>query len=443
MVYVVFVVLAIVSLLVNLSVYPFKNEESLRVIIAYEMFHSGNYIQPTFLGELYFNKPPLFNWLIVLYSKVLSWSELTVRAVSLTFLILTMVTTFAFSYSLFRNAKLSLLASLIFLTFGNVLFFYGYLGEIDITLTFFVFLMIYSLYLYYIKESFKFLFLASVLVALSFLLKGFPAYAFYGISLVVLGIYFRNIRLLFSKHAVVAYVLTLLIPLVWILSTQEPTLYLSRLFHESFSRVSNQDFNRLEHAFTYVLITLKDTLPWSLVAPIALYTLHRERSLNVPSQVRLLLLLLIANYIPYALSKAEGRYIIPLYPILAIIFAHFINQVHQPKFKKLLYFTIGLTVFFRFVYGMAFFPYYAQRETSPKNIALDIHSLVNNSQVACECSQYKSVCLYLGILQGRALKVHRLSPEANYVILCDSAIGEGIVKEYNNGKIKLVYLGNR
>ena len=35
----------------NLSKYPFKGEESLRTIVAFEMWYSKSYFQPTFLAE--------------------------------------------------------------------------------------------------------------------------------------------------------------------------------------------------------------------------------------------------------------------------------------------------------------------------------------------------------------------------------------------------------
>ncbi len=176
-----FILLAFVSLLPNLHRYPFKNEESLRTQIAFEMWHSGNYLQPTFLGEPYFNKPPLFNWLIVLYSQIIPWSELTARAVSLSFLLLTTLLVGIFSHYLFRNLSLATLSSLVFLTFGNVLFFYGFLGEIDITFTFFVFLGICLLYIWWSAGSKVVGFLAGVVFGLAFLLKGLPAYSFMGI----------------------------------------------------------------------------------------------------------------------------------------------------------------------------------------------------------------------------------------------------------------------
>ena len=98
---------AFLSFLPNLDTYQFRNEESLRTTIAYEMFKSSNYAQPYLLGEPYYNKPPIFNWLIILYSQLLGWSEITGRAVSLTFLALCSLLLVIFTQYLFRNLKLS------------------------------------------------------------------------------------------------------------------------------------------------------------------------------------------------------------------------------------------------------------------------------------------------------------------------------------------------
>ena len=230
------IVLALLSLMPNLSKYPFKGEESLRTIVAFEMWYSKSYFQPTFLGEPYFNKPPLFNWLIIAYSHTFPWSEITGRAVSLTFLFLTTLAVGLFSYNLFKKVNLSLLSSLIFLTFGNVLFFYGYLAEIDITFTFFVFGGMISLYLWQ-RGAFSWAILSGIIFGLSALLKGLPAYAFLTFSLFAFAIYNWNLKALLNKGTALIYLISLVIPLLWLLQTPEPLEYLKNLWRESLSRV--------------------------------------------------------------------------------------------------------------------------------------------------------------------------------------------------------------
>ena len=53
------------ALLINIGVLPFIDDEAIRALVSMEMIFSGDYITPTIAGELYFKKPPVFNWLVV------------------------------------------------------------------------------------------------------------------------------------------------------------------------------------------------------------------------------------------------------------------------------------------------------------------------------------------------------------------------------------------
>ncbi|MFN3869972.1 MAG: ArnT family glycosyltransferase [Aquificaceae bacterium] len=420
----VFLLIAFLSYLPNISKYPFKNEESLRTIVAFEMWHSGNYTQPTFLGDLYFNKPPLFNWLIIAYSYLFGWNEITARAVSLTFLLLTALLLGFFSYLLFKKVELALLSTIIFITFGNILFFYGFLGEIDITYTFFIFSGIFSLYLWLQRGSFLLVLLIGTIFGLSALLKGFPAYAYLILSLFALSLYTKSLKPLFSKQSLLIYLIALIIPLFYFLQVPEPFTYLKTLWMESFSRVGG-DFSRLEHMVKYPFINFKDLLPWSFVFFIALYLFRKD--LTLPSEIRLLLYLFFINYLPYWISNAAGRYILPLYPFLAIIFSFYIHKaMENPFMKRFVFGLLTFVIFLRLLYGFVFFPYVENRETSRKKIAIDLFSLVGESKVACECPEEKSVCLYVGIWNEKPLYRLRKEEGISYVISCRENYGETI-----------------
>lgn len=404
------------------------------------MWHSGNYLQPTLFGEPYFNKPPLFNWLIVLYSFPLSWSELTGRILSLNSLVLVTLLTALLSYLLFRKLELSLLSALIFLTFGNVLFFYGYIAEIDMTFTLFLLSSLLFLHLWWEREKPVFAIVSGLLLGFSVLLKGFPSYAFLLLSLLAFSIYHRKLRLLWRWDAFFLYALCLFIPFLWLILTPDPLLYLSQLWKESFSRVGGE-FSRLKHMLFYPLLNLKDLLPWSLIFLIALYLLRKR--LFLPSQIKLLLLLFFFNYLPYWVSDSAGRYILPLYPLLAVTFSFYIREALQvERFRRfvlgLLLFTIGL----RLIYGLFYFPYQEQKESSRKRLAKDMAELIDmRRKLACECSEEKSLCLYLGLWKGEPLKRLSKEPEAHYAIVCDGKVGEPI-KEYKLGKrrVSIEYL---
>jgi len=409
---------AFLSFLPNLDTYEVRNEESLRTAIAYEMFKNSSYAQPYLLGEPYYRKPPLFNWLIVLYSWFLGWSEITGRAVSLTFLVLCSLLLVTFTQYLFRDLKLSLLSVLIFITLGNVLFFYGYLAEIDITFTFFVFSLMVCAYMWSQKDSIFWVLATGFLTGLGALTKGLPSYAFYGLTLLALSLYKKDFSLVFSKKAMLSHLVSLLLPTFWLLNTHDPALYLKNLFYESFSRVTDDNFSRWHHMIIFPLLTFKDTLPNSLLFLIAIYFLLKYNKLEFPHPLRKLFLIFFVNYLPYLISNSAGRYILPLYPLLVIMFSYYISRaLENAHYKKIFYTTVGLTLIFRVLYGFFFFPYYNERESSRKVIATKIMRVIDlKKPIQCECPQELSVCLYIGLAKGEPLK--RNIPDAVYSISC-------------------------
>jgi len=69
--YVLSILLLFPALLINLGLMTFIDDEGIRTLVALEMKLSGNYITPTLHGEFYYNKPPLFNWILLGYFKLL------------------------------------------------------------------------------------------------------------------------------------------------------------------------------------------------------------------------------------------------------------------------------------------------------------------------------------------------------------------------------------
>ena len=62
------------ELFLNLGVRPLQFEEPRRVLVALEMAVRGNAVVPTTNGALYFNKPPLYNWLLLACTRLFgSW----------------------------------------------------------------------------------------------------------------------------------------------------------------------------------------------------------------------------------------------------------------------------------------------------------------------------------------------------------------------------------
>ena len=77
-------ILLIPALLVNLGLQPFISDEAVRALVSMEMIFSGDYITPTLAGDLYFRKPPGYNWFISIFYLVSgNYSDTTLRLVTI------------------------------------------------------------------------------------------------------------------------------------------------------------------------------------------------------------------------------------------------------------------------------------------------------------------------------------------------------------------------
>jgi 4-amino-4-deoxy-L-arabinose transferase-like glycosyltransferase len=88
--------LAAPAFLWNLATVAFIGDEGIRSLVALEMKLSGNYIMPTLNGAAYYNKPPLYNWILLASSWLWGgFGEWPARLTTLLFLGL-------FAWSVFR-----------------------------------------------------------------------------------------------------------------------------------------------------------------------------------------------------------------------------------------------------------------------------------------------------------------------------------------------------
>jgi len=433
--------LSFLSLLPNINAYLLRFEEVTRTIVAFEMSHFGNYFQPTILGEPYYNKPPLFNWLIIFSSKFLGWDIITARAVSLFFTLANAVLIYFFALKILKDKEKALLSSALFVTFADVLFWYGWLAEIDITLTFFVTLLFFQVYKLWKEGKVVYYYTLAITTGLIFMIKGFPAFAFYGLSLISLSIFKKDLRILFNPHAIFSYFISLISSFWWLTFSENPQFYLKRLWEESFSRVeSSKNFEKfLIHLVTYPLLNVKQLLPASVFV-IPLMFLKR---ISLPKELKFLLLLVGLNYLPYIISAtSRGRYVLPLFPVLAIIFAHVLYEHLTKNWKRVLVFSLFFVITLRFLYGLFFLPYINHRRGEPKLQAKVAYELTKNGKVACDCPNIKDFCLYVGFLRSEPLLRERFTKDWDYLIDCKERGEYPLVKKFYVNK-KEVYLYGR
>lgn len=305
-------------------------DEARRALVSLEMMLSGDYITPTLHGERYFNKPPLYNWLIIgSYRLFGDYSSFALRFPMLVSLVLLGVTMFVFVRK-YSTPAVAWAAAFMTLTNGRVLLYDSMLGLIEITFSLATYTAMMLVYYYDRKRNYWLLYLSTyTLTAIGFLLKGLPPIAFQGLTLVGWFVYTRRFRLLFHPAHVVGLGVFLLI------TGSYYAAYFSRnaipfqdvagvLLHESAKRTG------LAFGWGPTLLHLL-TFPFEFIYHFAPYTLLLV--LFIRRDIRSILTknpFITFNALTFSLTvliywsspEAYGRYLIGLIPLFFTVLAY-------------------------------------------------------------------------------------------------------------------------
>ena len=431
-----FAILVLFSMTPHLNTYNLRGEEAKRLITAFEISKTGDLLNLTYLGDIYLNKPPLFYWLAIASSKIFGWDVITIRALSIIFTFATAIAIYFFSKHIFRDEKVVVFSTISFLTFFDVLFWYGWIGEIDATFTFFIFMMFIFQYLGFVEKKTSFIVLSGIFAGLSFLLKGLPAYLFFGVNFIVMALFYRRLLELFKPVYLISYFFAIFIPSIWILSTVKPIELIKTLLYESTQRVKKDSYSLLKHLFSYPLTNIKQTLPASVFF---LYLLIRKK-IVFNSTVKLFILIIFVNYIPYWISAgSHGRYILPLFPIFAILCGYAIANASL-KLQKIFLFTALFFIILRLIAGMFLVPYIMKKDGNVKEVSFQIASLIDDGKIACNCEgSHKAICFFVEVYKDKILKLPSSLKDWDYLIACKSFDGGELIKTfiYRRTEIKL------
>jgi 4-amino-4-deoxy-L-arabinose transferase-like glycosyltransferase len=172
-----------------------RSDEPRRALVALEMMLSGDYVTPTLNGERYFNKPPLYNWLIAgSYHLFGSYSPVALRFPMLVSLLLFGLTVYG-AVRRYVGNTVGFAVAMMTLTNGRVLLYDSMLGLIEITFGWVTYIAMLLVFHYTQKRQYWFLYLTTyALTAVGFLLKGLPPLAFQALTLGGWLLYTRQFR---------------------------------------------------------------------------------------------------------------------------------------------------------------------------------------------------------------------------------------------------------
>lgn len=317
--------LALPILLLNLGRMPLLVDEPIRALVALEMHYSGRFFQPTLQGLPYYNKPPLFNWLLI------ALFRLTGRQDEFILRLPTVVALLLYTAAIWRvlrpqlGSKVAFTVALAFATTGRVLFYDSFFGLIDLWHAGLTWLGFMAIWHYGGRGQWLRLFVVTyLLTAVGFLLKGLPSVVFQGIALLVYFIDARQWRRLFSwQHVLGGVGLLAVLGTYFFIYSRHNSLdvALKTLWSQSSQRtVAAQP---LADSVRYVLLFpfdfIKHFLPWTLLVLCLLRPGLRAAVAQQPF-LRYNALLFLAMLPVYWLSPATiPRYLFMLVPLLLTV----------------------------------------------------------------------------------------------------------------------------
>ncbi|HHT9139359.1 MAG TPA: ArnT family glycosyltransferase [Candidatus Tripitaka californicus] len=288
----------------------------------------GNWIVPHFNGEIYFNKPPLYFWVIALLSK--PWgdvTEFTLRLPSALAAIGTVLVVFSLGEVLI-GAGGGFLAGLI-LASSPEFQKYACVAKLEMLLTFFVTASLACFYFGLDSASHKpctnkvrgkrwYFLWGWAFLALSVFTKGI------GILIIppVLGLYLLSRRELYRWREMEPFLGGLLfvsLLLCWLLPAQ---LYGGISYTGGLVGHFKYHVGKPANLFKPVFYTrevLAGTLPWSLIL-IGLYAYWKRSKAEERDPLRFPAVWFLATFILFSISmEKRSRYLLPLYPALALM----------------------------------------------------------------------------------------------------------------------------
>jgi 4-amino-4-deoxy-L-arabinose transferase-like glycosyltransferase len=334
------ILLLLLGMLLHLGMQPLFLEEPRRAMIAMEMLERNNWWLPTELGDYYYNKPPLFNWVIMGFSYltggVTEWS-LRLPTVSSVWLTMWLIYQMGKRYMGLNQARIS---ALFFAANGSILLFFSTLGEIDLFYALLSFCGFAALFHFQQQRRYLLMFIVFYgCHALGVLTKGLPSLVFIALSLPAWLWYKKELKQLFSwSHVGGVAVFTSIVGGYLLLYHQYNSISLllpAWLGQAGERTVAAQGWSELfSHLIIFPLDTLKDLLPISLFLPL-LWKKDAIKNMRQHDWLVFAVLIIAVNYPVYWISPgSRQRYLYMFYPLFANILAFLSLTYGTPRYMQ-------------------------------------------------------------------------------------------------------------
>ncbi|HSC54691.1 MAG TPA: glycosyltransferase family 39 protein [Phnomibacter sp.] len=322
-----------------------RGDESRRALVTAEMVISGDYVTPTLNGQPYFNKPPLYNWIIATFFYLAGGFSLFALRLPVILAVLAMgwaIYLFVKKYT--GNALLAIVSALVFATNGRILIYDTLFGLIDLSFAVVVYVMMMLVFAYGEKKKHWHLFLITyILCAIAYLMKGLPGPAHLAITLIVYAVMTRNFKMLFSIQHIAGILLffgllgTYYAVYFSVNKEVTATALFTKLLSESTDRtvVKYGVWQTIVHFFRFPLTMLYHYAPWMLLLT-AMIRKDWLRTLHSHPFIAFNWWAFLANFLLYWTSPdTYPRYLFPFLPLLfTVVCWFFVEQTSLQNWRR-------------------------------------------------------------------------------------------------------------
>ncbi len=291
-----------------------------------EMFHSGDWIVPTFNGELRSHKPVLHYWFMQPAYAVFGENAFAARFFSAVFGVLTILITFLYTRKLFNQSVA--FCSALALGLSTHFLFEFRLAVPDPYLIFFSSLGTFAAFTFLQLGKRSQLYIAAAAFALATLAKGPVAIGLPGIALLLWVVWKKKWNRIFDWSMIVAAVIFLLVALPWYIAVHKATngqWTEEFFFKHNFNRFSEE----MEGHGGIFLITIAIVLIGMLPFTSFLGELIKKRKTVFGNEtVQFAALVTLVFTIFYSVSSTKlPNYPMPCYPFFAVVLGAFISYL--------------------------------------------------------------------------------------------------------------------
>lgn len=335
--------------------------EARRAIPAANMIVDGDWLLPKLNGELYITKPPFLYWVSAMIAQLFGTvNEWTARLPSALSAFATAMLVFVFAKRHFGAWAALFALQIIIANAGFAML--GRQAGIEMLLSFLCFSSLICAYKFTHEEAGrKWLLLSYFLLGLAVLTKGPIALLFVTLPLLVGALYQRKPRQWQALSDPIGWLIFLVVGSSWYLVVtwhMGLDLWQSTVQKDMVTKVYG---NKGEPVYNYILWLAEDFFPVFFLifaAPLKTWQQWKQRDITVT----LLIGLMVPFLIYTAFSDKHAKYLLPIYPIFAILLGHKLSEIFHnvgSRAKRTILvlsilIPIGYAVFFTFAEAKVF-----------------------------------------------------------------------------------------